>query len=356
MALVKIKHLSLYDYEYELAQPIFIKGKSLYKRSGVVIKVTNENHQSLYADIAPLPFFHKETLSEVKKHFFEIKDKLIDTHWSLKLLLGSSHILQELINPIQMPSLYFGLEMTFLSFLMPRLDVFKKIKVNALLHGSDSKILDKAKTLLEYEAIKIKVANRSPGQMLALMDELCSILPNKQFRIDINRNWSLDQTRFFCDHFEENLCEYLEEPLSNPLDLLTLSNQFNHPIAFDESLLDIPLDFLLSVPTKSALIIKPSLIGSIQKINYFYGKARYHNLKFILTSCFESGLGHLMIAQLAHFLAIDDAIGLDTYSWIKEDILLKKLSLEKGILNLKDNHFLNPYLNSDTLRLLDAHV
>lgn len=352
MAFVKIKDLQLFDYHLKLKYPLFIRGHSLKDREGAVIKMTSEKGDSIYVDFAPLPHFHKESLKQSKKAFFKVKEKLLNTHWSLKLLLKEKHILLQNLAFYRFPALFFALEFAILCHLMPKLHFFQEIKVNGLLAGSDEEIFLKASYFKDRASIKLKVGNRTPSEMLTLLEKLNTVLPNKKYRIDINKTWTINEARFFCERFPIELCEYLEEPLQNSIELLTFSHDVLHPIAFDESLLDTPLDFLLSLPTKAALIIKPFRIGSIQKINDLYSKSRFHNLQFILTSTFESGLGHLMIAHLAHFYAIDNPIGLDTYSYLEDDILSKKLEMYKGVLNLKENHILSPYLNMQVLKTI----
>lgn len=351
MAFVKIANLFLYDYNLLLNHPIELKGHPLGNRRGCLLKMVSDKRRGIFADVAPLPYFHKESLEDIKECFSEIKERLIGTHWSLQLLLKEKHILMDLPLYKKYPSLFFAIEFALLCHLMPKFNFFQDIKINALLAGSDEEILSKASLLKERRAIKVKAGRREPHEMLMLMEKLAKALPGHKFRVDINRAWPLDKTRAFCKKFPIELCEYLEEPLKNPLDFLTFSNEFLHPIAFDESILDTPLEFLLSVPTKAAFIIKPTLIGSLQKINQLYSKAELHGLKFILTSAFESGLGHLMIAHLAHFLGIEDPIGLDTYHWLKNDVLSKKLVLFEGVLNLKENHLLNPYVDMKALKL-----
>ena len=56
-----------------------------------------------------------------------------------------------------------------------------------------------------------------------------------------------------------------------------------------------------------------------------------------------------MIAHLAHYLALENPIGLDTYNWLEDDILTKPLEFNQGSLDLKCQHILNPYINWNKL-------
>ena len=346
MAFVKIQNLQLYSYHLKLKQPLSLKGSLLDHREGLILKVTCEHGQSIQTDIAPLLNFHTESISSILKIFPQIKKALTKSFWSLKLLLNSENLLSQNLSYKKYPSRYFAIEFALLCHLMPKLDHFQDIKINALLSGADSELELKAPLIRDYESVKLKAGPRNAYELLSLIEKIQPHLrPQQKLRIDFNRSWKLTELLEFCKYFPIELCEYLEEPLENPLELLHFSSHCAHPIAFDESLLDTSLEFLLTIPTKRAFIIKPTLIGSLQKVNYLYSKARLHNLQFILTSAFESGIGHLMVAQLAHYLAIEDPIGLDTYQWLENDVLTKPLEFNKGKLDLKEQHILNPYIN-----------
>lgn len=353
MAFVKIVDLSLYAYQLDLHRPIPILNQQITKRLGFILKVVTDDQRITYADVAPLDHYHKETLESVLKQFEKIKPTLLDSFWSIKMLLGKNHLLYQILSDSDFPSLFFAIESALLTFLMPQSNLTKTVAINAFLQGSDEDILQKKTLLKDFKSIKIKVGHRDASQTLALIDKLSPHLDsNQKLRLDIQQKWSLSETLFFCSHFPIKRCEYLEEPLQNPLEFLRLAHETAHPIAFDESILTTPLDFLLSVPTKKALVIKPSLIGSLQRIYTLYSKARKFNLEFILTSCFESGLGHLTIGRLAHYLAIEEPIGLDTYYALKSDVLLSPLDMNFGYLHLKDDDFLFSKLNATMLKLI----
>ena len=357
MAFVKIQDLQLYSYRLKLKQPLLLKESLVDYREGLILKMTNANGQSIQTDVAPLLNFHTESISSILKIFPQIQKALTKSFWSLKLLLNSEHLLSQNLSYQKYPSLYFAIEFALLCHLMPKLDHFQNIKINGLLSGTDNEIEIKAPLIKSYGSIKLKVGARGAYELLSLIEKISPHLKAEQkLRIDFNRSWELSELLEFCKHFPIELCEYLEEPLKNPLELLHFSSSYAHPIAFDESLLDTSFEFLLTIPTKRAFVIKPTLIGSLQKINYFYSKARLHNLQFILTSTFESGIGHLMIAQLAHYLAIEDPIGLDTYQWLESDVLTKPLEFNKGVLSLKEQHILNPYINWSALTPCYEHA
>ncbi len=245
-------------------------------------------------------------------------------------MVSEENILSRLLSRKKYPSLYFALEFILFSFLLPPFLPQIPLKLNAFLTGNDQEISEKAESAKRFPAIKIKTGNRSPDEFLTLIQK--SGLSHIPLRIDCNRSWSLQEALYFCDRFPYEDCAYLEEPLKNPDELPLLARKMPHPIAFDESLSDRPLEFLLSVPTKKAFVVKPTLHGSFRSLFRLYRTALQEKMLFVITSAYESGLGHLMIAKTAQLLGIEEPIGLDTYSLIKEDILINPPEITDGYL------------------------
>lgn len=348
---MKLETLQLFSYELALKRPIVFKNETLTTRKGLLLEMKDSKGRQVVSDIAPLPYFSPESLPATLEVYSQIKDVLLKSHWSLKLLLAKKNILHECLCPQKFPSLFFGFEFALLSLMMPRFCIRPHVPINLLMMGSDSIILEKIKEASNYSRLKVKVGPRTPEKMLELIEKITPLLkPHQKLRLDVNRSWSLRQTLFFCEHFPIELCDYLEEPLKDPKEYLTLSSYCSHPLAFDESLLDTPLNFILSIPTKKAFVIKPTLIGSLQEINRFYQKACRYKLDFVLSSSFESGLGHLMIAHLSRYLGLEAPMGLDTYHWLKEDVLAESLHFDQGLLYLEKENLFKPKLNKELLK------
>lgn len=348
---MKIDTLQIFSYELPLKKALVLKGVTLSSRRGLLLQMSDENGRSAFSDIAPLPHFSPENLPDTLDVYAQIKPKLLKTHWSLKTLFSQNNILYQSLDPEKFPSLFFAIEFALLSLMMPSVCTSPHIQINSLLMGSDEVILQRMPLLKSFSRIKLKPGPRSPEKLGELIERILPYMQEGQkLRIDFNRSWDIKQTLAFCEKLPLEYCDYLEEPLKNPAEYLSLSNYTAHPIAFDESLLDTPLNLLLSVPTKKAFVIKPSLMGSLQKINFYYQKACRYKLDFVLSSAFESGLGHLMIAHLCRYLGIEAAIGLDTYTWLKKDVLMDPLKFTKGTLLLKMQNLVQPELNKELLK------
>ena len=205
---------------------------------------------------------------------------------------------------------------------MPRLS----IPVCALLQGTFAEILRGAEKLSGEPsccAVKLKVG-RQPNveEDARLVRQVRSSLASHQrLRLDANRAWDFATARQFARGIAGCDIEYLEEPLQDPHQLETLYSATGLPYALDETLSEGMS--LGGFPQVAALIIKPTLLG---------GQSRVEALKslgtpLVFSACYESGVGIARVAELAQLYSPTIPAGLDTYSWLAEDVLRQRWSM-----------------------------
>lgn len=165
-----------------------------------------------------------------------------------------------------------------------------------------------------FQTLKLKLGHLPLNEAIALAKQHLS----PSLRLDCNRAWTLDQALHFASHFKPTDFAYLEEPLRNPQDLIVFSQLTHFPLALDES---IHCDWA-SIPTLKAIVVKPTIVGSIPPIP--------PHLDLILSSSYESGLGLLHIARLAQEHRLTQPIGLDTYCALQDDILTTPINCSSG--------------------------
>ena len=106
-------------------------------------------------------------------------------------------------------------------------------------------------------------------------------------------------------------------------------------VALDESLLDMTPEELPSHTHVSAIILKPTLLGGLERAAMFARKAREMSIKVVVSSSFESSVG---IAALTQFEAacntIDAPAGLDTLSWFKHDLTGEPIDRSGGCIRV----------------------
>lgn len=153
-------------------------------------------------------------------------------------------------------------------------------------------------------------------------------------RIDCNRKWTWEEALRFADAFEPNDFEYLEEPLDTFDNLVRFSETTRFPLAVDESIKGFPI---FSIPTLKALVVKPTILGSIPTPPL--------GIDVVLSSAYETSLGLLQIARRAKSNTI--AHGLDT---LENDLLEPGIKTEDGFLHWSPDQ--NPSILKDRLCLI----
>ncbi len=225
------------------------------------------------------------------------------------------------------PSLAFALDThDLLGFSSP-------LPICRLLAGSSEKIIEDAKRLhLEGATyVKVKVTGLPIGEAVALVQELQRMF---RVRIDANRSWSLEEAYNFTEHFSIDDIEFFEEPLQNPSELAF----FPLPFALDESLLEPSIEPLLSLPNLHTLVLKPTLLGGKAGCLYWIQRCMELKLQWVISSAFESGIGILQLARLLASLPPCSApAGLDSYSFLAEDLLETPLEFYGGTLKVPEN-------------------
>ena len=200
------------------------------------------------------------------------------------------------------------------------------LPINALLDGATDKVLQQTEKLRDSncQSVKMKVGRSTIAEDILRVSKVRSILRRDQkLRLDANRAWTWDAALQFAKAVVEMDIEYIEEPLRSPfhpaLGLEAFAKATSCRYALDESLMDnIAID---DFPTAAALIIKPTLLGSIQRIE----QLATHDKPLVFSGCFESGIGTAHIARLAQQFSAGIPTGLDTHSRIRHDVIHQSL-------------------------------
>ncbi len=237
-------------------------------REGLVLQVNNG-----FGEISPLPGFSKETLEEA--------------------LLEALAWIRSGTEPT-LPSVRFGIS----SALKPLRSVHLPLCALGPREG--------------FSTVKLKLGHLPLSEAISLTKQHYR---HARLRLDCNRAWNLSEALEFASHFKPDDFAYMEEPLKTFEALVDFSKMTRFPIALDES---IRADWS-QIPTLKAIVVKPTVVGSIPKVP--------PHLNLVLSSAYESGLGLLHIANLANNTL---PIGLDTYRALEEDILLNPIDCSSG--------------------------
>ena len=267
--------MNIYSYKLALHQP---NPLNLSHREGILI----EWDQSHWGEIAPLEGWSSFTFQQLVHELPNMTFARIKNRFP------------------------FAYESAFLS------SYESKVPLAALLYGTPDQMLDQAKTYEErgFETLKLKVCRLSYQETLTLIRKL-----EKKFRIriDPNQSWTLEQALKISQYLVN--IDYIEEPFSTLQDSLAFAQKTNITLAFDQISHNHP-DFLQ--------IVKPTANPHILP--------RANN---VLSSSFETGVGTANIIRWALHTQNSYPAGIDTYRFLKEDVLFSLLDLSTSPLNWK---------------------
>ncbi|NTV06923.1 MAG: o-succinylbenzoate synthase [Chlorobiaceae bacterium] len=331
-------HIVLYRYTIPFTEPITIKGQRLLQREGIIIAIKSpEERHVAYGEIAPLPGLHRETLQLAEAQLVEVL---------AKHELSAPGILLEGLYP----SVRTGLEMAMLNLsaaISGTLPAFSdsghvagQVPVNALLFGDHVLIMQRAEKYFQlgYRAFKLKVKADETDQAIKSIRALNRTYGNRiELRLDANQSLTLDEAVEFARNIPTGCIAYIEEPLKEAELIGEFYAKTELHSALDETLWQKP-ELLEQIPEDAiaALILKPNRLGGIFAALQFTRYAKRHKLRSVFSSAFESGISLSFYTWLAASTASKPAAcGLDTYRYLKHDLLHTPFGAENALLDTR---------------------
>jgi o-succinylbenzoate synthase len=275
--------------------PIFNSHFSIKHRTGIIIKLENEDGQTFYGEVSPLPRYSTESYVDAISCIRKVQN-------SLKI--GGSTNAETLLNTASsVPSLVYGIESAIkgLSWQSNSL-INNKIKVNSLVG-----IMNEADTINLVEqyiknginTLKLKIGRLEFDKDLKIINSITKKFPNIILRLDVNGVWDIEHAFAVIKKLSNFHIEYIEQPVSDLDDLIILSKNSSIPLAADESI-QTNSDFYKVIESKTIqhIVIKPSMHGFDKTVN-FINIANKANVKTIISSLFESPIGKAANIYLA---------------------------------------------------------
>ena len=282
----------IWSYKLPLRKPLAVLGgDGVWRKGWIVGRFNHVRSQWEYGEVAPLPSFHQISMTDVYTDLISVfkHDQPAKTA-----------LVQTLFDVWDTPKHTCD------------------IKINSLLGSSQDS------TNGQQTTVKIKLGRQSLNDDINWFSKLTSEHPSVTWRLDCNRQWSLEQLRHFWSCCNTDRVEYIEDPLQDP----RLIEQVPEiPIALDESLSDHSA--MLDLPNVVAAIIKPTLHLGWQQLLH-----DHPSVKGVISSTFEGSLGLWGLGQLAQS-HIDNGIhGLGTLNWFAEEVVEPPLTYTDRILRL----------------------
>ena len=341
---MKISSVDIFTYNLPLKYPLKIGITPITDRQGAIVCIKTDDDLVGYGEAAPLDGLHSESLHDIIIQLKKIAPKLLEITYSN--VFETVTELQKYEN--WHPTVQFAIESALFTIdesskdhagktsLLP--PVNRTILINSLIWGGGTSIKDNVLSSLQnnFRAIKIKVGRQPIEEEIKLITAVQQLIRQKaMLRLDANRKWTFEEAVTFFKSIDGDSVEYIEEPLNDPAKLPELYKKTGIPIALDESVVDSSIENFQTANWITAIILKPAVLGSLQKMLHYLDVAKKQNIKTVISDTFHSGIGLSFLVRLASIIKEQIPMGLDTYSWLDDDILTERLAVENGHFDLK---------------------
>lgn len=298
-----IKELKYKRINLQFKYPFNSSKQTLTERNVLILEAVTENGFSVFGEAAPLPGFSKESFNDLLAEV-----ELI----TYKFRTGDLAEQQSFILGIQCPSLKFALEQIFVS--VNNVNERKELTVKFNLLFSLGKFQTIDLTSVKNSVIKLKLGIEPFEKEVDILKRLTESIKrnNIRLRIDVNANWSFEQTLKFAGNVNLGIIEYIEQPVEKTTDLVRLADESSLPVAADESLYDERnLEAVMNSGIKY-LIVKPMVFGGLAEIEKRISSLS-RDKEIIISSALESSLGWSHLAYIASKISPDKTHGVSTF-------------------------------------------
>lgn len=297
-----IKSAKLYRYLLPMDSGVILREQRLTEREGFIVQLEHEGKIGR-GEIAPLPGFSIESAEEACTQTLEQLKR-----WAA----GEAFDYEELY-----PSVAFGLSMAELE-LSGQLPPEGNYTAAPLCSGDPDELIPKLDQMQGKKVAKIKVGLYEAIRDGLIVSLFLESIPDLTLRLDANRAWTAEKAQQFAKHVVPTLRQriaFIEEPCQVPGDSFSFAIDTGIPIAWDETLQHAIRsdDFRLENLTGAkAIVIKPTLIGSVERCIALIERAKELGITSVISSSIESSFGLTQLARLAKWQLPDEVPGLDT--------------------------------------------
>lgn len=300
-----MREATLYRYNVPMDAGVVLRNQRLKTRDGLLLRLRDGEREG-WGEIAPLPQFSVETLEEA----FNTAQVPLQ-HW----LAGQTP------DECGMPSVDFGISCALaeLTGALPNAADYRKAP---LCSGDPDELFAMLQHLPEPLA-KVKVGLYEAVRDGMIVNLLLEALPDLRLRLDANRSWTRQKAdgfaRYVTPAYRARIA-FLEEPCKTRDESRDFARDTGIAIAWDESVRE-PGFQVEAEPGVAAIIIKPSLTGSLSRCRQLATQAQQAGLTAVISSSIESSMGLTQLARVAHWLTPGVLPGLDTLDLMQAQIV-----------------------------------
>lgn len=286
-------------YQRHFKQPIRTNHGIWRVREGIIISLTDRAGMVSKGEIAPLPWFGSETLSEALQ-FCQSLGEAIDVQQIAQI-------------PDRLPCCQFAFESAWLSLIQPEKDLVDDLDYCYLLPAGESALTAWQEIYRTQLAttFKWKIGVLPLATEIESLKQLTSSFPTGvKLRLDANGGLNLQQARHLLSITDTlEAIAFVEQPLppQNFADLLQLSKEYTTPLALDESVASFQqLQESYQEGWQGIYVIKAAIMGFPNRLVRF---CQDYQLDVVFSSVFETEVGRDAVLNLARKLNHPRAVG-----------------------------------------------
>ncbi|WP_300001053.1 o-succinylbenzoate synthase [uncultured Cedecea sp.] len=301
-----MRRAEVWRYQIPMDAGVILRNQRLKQREGLLVRLT-QDEQTGWGEVAPLPGFSHESLEEARS-----------------ALLGWLDLWQAAKEPSLpgQPSVAFGLSCA-LAELTGALPQAADYRSAPLCSGDPDELILALAAMPGEKIAKVKMGEYEAVRDGMVVNLLLEAVPDLRLRLDTNRRWTPLKARQFARYVNpayRSRIAFIEEPCQTPEQSREFSQETGIAIAWDESLREA--DFIFqSEPGVVAVVIKPSLTGSLDIIRQQVVEAHQQGQIAVISSSLESSLGLTQLARIAAWLTPGVIPGLDTLALMQAQVI-----------------------------------
>ena len=301
-----MRQAEVWQYQIPMDAGVILRNQRFRLREGLLVRVSQGGRVG-WGEIAPLPGFSQESLTEAK--------------YALLAWLDGWQAQKEPALPT-LPSVAFGLSCALaeLNGLLPEAADYR---VAPLCSGDPDELILALAAMPGEKIAKVKIGEYEAVRDGMVVNLLLEAVPDLHLRLDTNRRWTPLKARQFAKYVNpafRSRIAFIEEPCHSPDESREFSHETGIAIAWDESLREEGYHFQ-SEPGVVAVVIKPTLTGSLDVIEQQVRAAHQCGQTAVISSALESSLGLTQLARIAAWLTPSVIPGLDTLSLMQTQVI-----------------------------------
>ncbi|ELX8379674.1 o-succinylbenzoate synthase [Providencia vermicola] len=301
-----MRKATLYTFSLPMEAGVILRYQRLKTRDGLLVRLQDGDNEG-WGEISPLPEFSQETLLEATE---EAKQRL--TEWVSGQPLADSAL----------PSVAFGCSCALaeLSGELPEQADYRKAP---LCSGDPDDLILRLDAMEGEKIAKVKVGLYEAVRDGMVANLLLEAVPDLTLRLDANRSWTRAKADGFAKYVNPDYRDriaFLEEPCKTREESLQYAKDTGIAIAWDESVREEGFK-VEAQPGVAAIVIKPTLTGSLAYCRQLVQEAHHHGLQAVISSSIETSFGLTQLARIAHQLTPNTIPGLDTLDLIQSQLI-----------------------------------